>query len=128
MFSNWLLYYLLDSNSVLYLCNRFVLFSNRLFVINVFIEFIINSDLRNESNSSLRSLENILKILEKSFVYVILFKIIFNKRVLLNIDEYKIFSLSVFFNRELWGFYESLIMRLRKNEDVLEEIGLRERS
>lgn len=128
MFGNRLLYYLLDSNSVLYLCNRFVLFSNRLFVINVFIEFIINSDLRNESNSSLRSLENILKILEKSFVYVILFKIIFNKRVLLNIDEYKIFSLSVFFNRELWGFYESLIMRLRKNEDVLEEIGLRERS
>lgn len=128
MFGNRLLYYLLDSNSVLYLCNCFVLFSNRLFVINVFIEFIINSDLRNESNSSLRSLENILKILEKSFVYVILFKIIFNKRVLLNIDEYKIFSLSVFFNRELWGFYESLIMRLRKNEDVLEEIGLRERS
>lgn len=128
MFGNRLLYYLLDSNSVLYLCNRFLLFSNRLFVINVFIEFIINSDLRNESNSSLRSLENILKILEKSFVYVILFKIIFNKRVLLNIDEYKIFSLSVFFNRELWGFYESLIMRLRKNEDVLEEIGLRERS
>lgn len=128
MFGNRLLYYLLDSNSVLYLCNRFVLFSNRLFIINVFIEFIINSDLRNESNSSLRSLENILKILEKSFVYVILFKIIFNKRVLLNIDEYKIFSLSVFFNRELWGFYESLIMRLRKNEDVLEEIGLRERS
>lgn len=126
MFGNRLLYYLLDSNSVLYLCNCFVLFSNRLFVINVFIEFIINSDLRNESNSSLRSLENILKILEKSFVYVILFKIIFNKRVLLNIDEYKIFSLSVFFNRELWGFYESLIMRLRKNEDVLEEIGLRE--
>lgn len=126
MFGNRLLYYLLDSNSVLYLCNRFVLFSNRLFVINVFIEFIINSDLRNESNSSLRSLENILKILEKSFVYVILFKIIFNKRVLLNIDEYKIFSLSVFFNWELWGFYESLIMRLRKNEDVLEEIGLRE--
>lgn len=128
MFGNRLLYYLLDSNSVLYLCNCFVLFSNRLFVINVFIEFIINSDLRNESNSSLRSLENILKILEKSFVYVILFKIIFNKRVLLNIDEYKIFSLSVFFNWELWGFYESLIMRLRKNEDVLEEIGLRERS
>lgn len=126
MFGNRLLYYLLDSNSVLYLCNCFVLFSNRLFVINVFIEFIINSDLRNESNSSLRSLENILKILEKSFVYVILFKIIFNKRVLLNIDEYKIFSLSVFFNWELWGFYESLIMRLRKNEDVLEEIGLRE--
>lgn len=117
-----------DSNSALYPCNRPASPSNRSSATNALTELTINSDLRNESNSSSRSLENISKTPEKSPVHVTPPKITPNKRALPNIDEYKILSSSVPSNRELWGSYESLTMRSRKNEDVSEETGLRERS
>lgn len=117
-----------DSNSALYPCNRPASPSNRSSATNALTELTINSDLRNESNSSSRSLENISKTPEKSPVHVTPPKLTPNKRALPNIDEYKILSSSVPSNRELWGSYESLTMRSRKNEDVSEETGLRERS
>lgn len=117
-----------DSNSALYPCNRPASPSNRSSATNALTELTINSDLRNESNSSSRSLENISKTPEKSPVHVTPPKITPNKRALPNIDEYKILSSSVPSNRELWGSYESLTMRSRKNEEVSEETGLRERS
>lgn len=114
-----------DSNSALYPCNRPASPSNRLSETNALTELIVNnSDLKNDSNCS-RSMENVA---EKNLVHVTPPKLAQNKRALPNIDEYKILSSNAPSNRELWGSYESLTMRSRKNEDLSEEAGLRERS
>ncbi|XP_061180864.1 protein TANC2-like isoform X2 [Saccostrea echinata] len=117
------------SNSALYPCNRPASPSNRSYAINELSELLINSsELRKDCTDS-RTVENVAsKIHEKNSIHVTPPKVTPSKRALPNIDEYKILSSGMPSNRELWGSYESLTMKSRKNVDISEDTGLRERS